>query len=146
MEPFKRKLRLRIRVLTLLAVAVALIYAGFMIYRSELPVLNSFIKGFHHGIFFGLELIILGFLVQYVKASKSEEATRKLQISENDERTGLILQKAASLGTSVAFFGIGTATIVAGFLNTVAFVTLLGTLLFVLIVFFSMWGYFAKRI
>ncbi|WP_172194794.1 hypothetical protein [Saccharibacillus qingshengii] len=146
METFKKKVRIRIRVLWVLAAGIALIYAGFMFYRFELPVLNSFTKGFHQGIFFGLELIIIGFLVQYIRSSKSEEALKKMYIKENDEREGAIIRSAAALGTSIAFVGIAVATVIAGFLDTTAFITLLSTLLFMLIVFFSLWGYYGKRI
>lgn len=146
METLKKKIQMRIRVLSVLAVGVALIYLGFMFYRSELPVLNSFTRGFHQGIFFGLELIIFGFLMQYRRASRSEEALKKMHIEENDEREGLIIRSAASLGISIAFIGIAVATVIAGFLNTVAFITLLSTLMFMLIVFFSLWSYYGKRI
>lgn len=146
MDIFKKKVRVRIRALIVLAVAVALIYAGFMFYRSELPILNSFTKGFHQGIFFGLELIILGFLVMNIKGSKSDEALKKMYIEENDERYGLIVQKTASMTALLMFPALGVATVVAGFLNAAVFFALLGVLLFMLVLFYSIWAYFARRI
>lgn len=145
MDTFKKKVQIRVYVLSLLAIGVILLYIGFMFFRPHLPILNSFAKGFHQGIFLGLELAIIGFLVRNAKALKNDEATKKLYIEEGDERTGLIIKNAASLGTSVAFTGLAVATAVAGFINITVFVTLLSTLLFMLVLFFSLWGYFAKR-
>jgi len=145
MHTFQQKVRTRIIVLTVLAVAVALIYTGFMLYRSELPILNSFTKGFHQGIFFGLELVILGFLVQNIKGSRSEASLKKMQIEENDERFSLIIQKTASMTCLTMFAALGVATVIAGFLNAAVFFALLGTLLFMVILFYAMWIYFAKR-
>lgn len=146
MKAFKKKVQTRIWIFSLLAVGVVLLYIGFLIYRPQLPVLSSFVKGFHQGIFLGLEVIIVGFLVRNVRAIKSEDALRKLHIEETDERTGQIIQNAATLGISIVLFGLALATAVAGFFNMIAFLTLLGTLLFMLILFFSLWGYYAKRI
>ncbi|MDO3408284.1 hypothetical protein QWJ34_00735 [Saccharibacillus sp. CPCC 101409] len=145
MDLFHQKVRTRIRVLTALAVGVALIYAGFMLYRSELPILNSFTKGFHQGIFFGLELVILGFLAQNIKGSRNDAALKKMRIEENDERFGLIIQKTASMTALVMFAALGVATVIAGFLNAAVFFSLLGALLFMVVLFYSMWIYFAKR-
>ncbi|CAM4304553.1 hypothetical protein [Saccharibacillus endophyticus] len=145
MHTFRQKVRTRIIVLTVLAMAVALIYTGFMLYRSELPILNSFTKGFHQGIFFGLELVILGFLAQNIKGSRSEAALKKMQIEENDERFSLIIQKTASMTCLVMFAALGVATVIAGFLNAAVFFALLGALLFMVILFYAMWIYFAKR-
>lgn len=145
MDTFQQKVRTRIIVLTILAAAVALIYAGFMLYRSELPILNSFTKGFHQGVFFGLELVILGFLVQNIKGSRSETALKKMHIEENDERFSLIIQKTASMTALVMFAALGVGTVIAGFLNAAVFFAMLGSLLFMVILFYSMWVYFAKR-
>lgn len=145
MDTFHQKVRTRIRVLAVLAVGVALIYTGFMLYRSELPILNSFTKGFHQGIFFGLELVILGFLVQNIKGSRSDAALKKMQIEENDERFSLIIQKTASVTALVMFAALGVATVIAGFLNAAVFFSLLGALLFMVVLFYGLWVYFAKR-
>ncbi|WP_143536148.1 hypothetical protein [Saccharibacillus sp. O23] len=145
MDTFQQKVRTRIRLLAVLAVGVALIYTGFMLYRSELPILNSFTKGFHQGIFFGLELVILGFLVQNIRGSRSDAALKKMHIEENDERFSLIIQKTASMTALAMFAALGVATVIAGFLDAAVFFALLGALLFMVILFYVLWIYFAKR-
>ncbi|OWR28704.1 hypothetical protein CDO73_17555 [Saccharibacillus sp. O23] len=122
-----------------------MIYTGFMLYRSELPILNSFTKGFHQGIFFGLELVILGFLVQNIRGSRSDAALKKMHIEENDERFSLIIQKTASMTALAMFAALGVATVIAGFLDAAVFFALLGALLFMVILFYVLWIYFAKR-
>lgn len=145
MENFKTKVQKRTRVLSVLMVITALLFAGLFFYRDQLPVLPSFIKGFHQGAFVGLEIVLLSFLLVNRKAAKNEDALKKLYIEENDERTSSILQQGSTLAMSILFFGLGLATVVAGFFNPVVFFTLMGVLLFVLVLFFSLWMYYAKK-
>lgn len=146
MEKFKEKVRTRINSLSLLLTGTGLIYLVLMLNRDRLPVLPDFIQGFHMGIFISLELAFVFFVSKYLKAVKSDTELKKLYIVENDERKGLIIQKAGSLGLGVIFCGLGIATVIAGFFNTLVFFTLLGALAFGLVVFYSMWIYFSKKL
>ena len=146
MEQYKAKLQRRINALSLVAVGTALIYAGLVFFRGQLPAVPSFIKGFHIGAFIGLELIIAFYLGKCMQAIKNADTLKKMRIAETDERTGLVLQKASSLGMSVMFFGLGLAAIISGFLNVVMFFTLLGVLFFALVVFYTLWVYFARKL
>ncbi|MET1170867.1 hypothetical protein BK124_02975 [Paenibacillus amylolyticus] len=146
MDKYKIKIKTRKNVLSLVAAATLLIYVGLIIYRGGLPDLPSFIKGFHTGAFIGVEVAVAFFLVRYIKASNNEAELKKQYIEENDERSVMILQRAGTLSTAIILIGLGIASVIAGFFNPLIFYTLLTCLLFVLIVFFALWMYYAREI
>jgi len=146
MDAYKKNLRTRMNLVSVAAAVAALLYVGLMIYREHLPVLPSFIKGFHIGAFVGLELILGWYLGQCMRASKKESELKRMYIAENDERTGLIIRNASTLGMSVVLFGLAIAAIVSGFFSATVFYTLMASLLFVLIVFYGMWVYYARKL
>ncbi|OMF61293.1 hypothetical protein MKY66_16375 [Paenibacillus sp. FSL R5-0766] len=146
MDKYKIKVKTRKNVLSLVAAATLLIYVGLIFYRGGLPDLPSFIKGFHTGAFIGVELAVAFFLVRYIKASNNEAELKKQYIEENDERSVMILQRAGTLSTAIILIGLGIASVIAGFFNPLIFYTLLTCLLFVLIVFFALWMYYARAI
>ncbi|WFA86778.1 hypothetical protein [Paenibacillus amylolyticus] len=146
MDKYKIKIKTRKNVLSLVAAATLLIYVGLIFYRGGLPDLPSFIKGFHTGAFIGVEVAVAFFLVRYIKASNNEAELKKQYIEENDERSVMILQRAGTLSTAIILIGLGVASVIAGFFNPLIFYTLLTCLLFVLIVFFALWMYYAREI
>ncbi|WP_340030462.1 hypothetical protein NSQ20_17855 [Paenibacillus sp. FSL K6-1122] len=146
MDKYKIKVKTRKNVLSLVAAATLLIYVGLIFYRGGLPDLPSFIKGFHTGAFIGVEVAVAFFLVRYIKASNNEAELKKQYIEENDERSVMILQRAGTLSTAIILIGMGIASVIAGFFNPLIFYTLLTCLLFVLIVFFALWMYYAREI
>ncbi|OMF04952.1 hypothetical protein BK131_29170 [Paenibacillus amylolyticus] len=146
MDKYKIKVKTRKNVLSLVAAATLLIYVGLIFYQGGLPDLPSFIKGFHTGAFIGVEVAIAFFLVRYIKASNNEAKLKKQYIEENDERSVMILQSAGTLSAAIILIGLGIASVIAGFFNPLIFYTLLTCLLFVLIVFFALWMYYARKI
>ncbi|WP_340386430.1 hypothetical protein [Paenibacillus sp. FSL E2-0151] len=146
MDKYKIKIKTRKNVLSLVAAATLLIYVGLIFYRGGLPDLPSFIKGFHTGAFIGVEVAVAFFLVRYIKASNNEAELKKQYIEENDERSVMILQRAGTLSTAIILIGLGISSVIAGFFNPLIFYTLLTCLLFVLIVFFALWMYYAREI
>ena len=58
----------------------------------------------------------------------------------------MILQRAGTLSTAIILIGLGVASVIAGFFNPLIFYTLLTCLLFILIVFFALWMYYAREI
>lgn len=145
MDTYKETIRIRTSRLTLVAAGTALLYIVLMFYRDRLPDVPSFIKGFHIGAFLGLELIIAFYLGKLIKVRNNDAALKSMYVAERDERTGLILRNASTLGMSVVFIGFGVAIIVSGFFNIIVFFTLLGALAFILIVFYTLWVYYARK-
>ncbi|SET68734.1 hypothetical protein [Paenibacillus sp. NFR01] len=146
MEKYKMKLRNRTNNLSLLAIGSAMIYLALLLTRNLLPDLPSFIKGFHTGVFVGLELFVILYIGKYMKARKDEAALKRLYIKETDERSGQIFQNAATLGLAVILVGLALAAVVAGFFDSVVFFSLLGALFFVIIVFFALLAYYSRKL
>lgn len=146
MNTYKEKLRTRTNLVALAAVVTALIYTILTLNSDNLPTLPSFIKGFHIGTFIGLELFAVFYLGKYMRARNNENVMKKMYIEENDERSGLILRNASTLGMSVILICFLVAAIVSGFFSYTVFFTLMGSLLFVLFVFFGLWVYYAKKL
>ncbi|MBT2764965.1 hypothetical protein [Paenibacillus sp. ISL-20] len=146
MDKYKIKVKTRKNALSMVATATLLIYVGLVFYRGGLPDLPSFIKGFHTGAFIGVEVAVVFFLVKYIKASKNEAELKKQYIEENDERSVMIIKSASTLSVAIIIIGLGIAAVIAGFFNSLIFYTLLVCLFFVLIVFFTLWMYYAKKL
>ncbi|MFC4776008.1 hypothetical protein ACFO9Q_04345 [Paenibacillus sp. GCM10023252] len=146
MDTYKEKIRTRTNLVSLAAIAAAIIFLVLTLYREHLPVLPSFIKGFHIGAFIGLELFAAFYLGKYMRVRHNETAMKKMYIAENDERTALILRNASMLGMSVILIGFTFAAIVSGFFSPTVFFTLMGSLLFVMIVFYALWVYYASKL
>ncbi len=107
--------------------------------------LASMIHGFQVGIFIGFEIIFVFYIGKYRRAIKSEALLNRLYIEENDERSRLIQDKIGGTGFNFVMAGVGTATIVAGFINQIVFFTLLAVLLFVVLVKGSLKIYYRKK-
>lgn len=146
MDKYREKLKVRTTILSLVAAVTLLIYVGLLFYGDRLPELPSFIKGFQTGVVLGIELGVIAYIAKYMKALKNDVNLKKLFIEENDERTGLILRSAGTLTVSVTLVVLGIAATIAGFFNSLVFFTLLGALFFVIIIFYTMWIYFAKKL
>ncbi|MFS0724673.1 hypothetical protein [Paenibacillus sp. 1P07SE] len=61
-------------------------------------------------------------------------------------RAGLIIRNASTLTIAISFGGIGIATIVSGFFSATVFFALMGCLLFMLVVFYVLWIYYARKL
>ncbi len=146
MNAYKAKMVTRMNLVSFAAAIAALVFLALTIFRDQLPVLPSFIKGFHIGAFIGFEVIAVSYLGKCMKARRDDTEMKKMYIEENDERTGLILRNASTLGMSVILMGLGVAAIVSGFFSATIFFTLMACLLFVLVVFFGLWAYYAKKL
>lgn len=146
MNAYKGRMRIRMSLVSFAAAAAALIFIVLTIYRDHLPVLPSFIKGFHIGAFVGFQLIAVWYLGKCMRVRKDETELKKMYIAENDERSGLIIRNASTLGMSIVLIGLAVAAIVSGFFSVTVFFALIGSLFFVLIVFYVLWIYYAKKI
>ncbi len=134
MEKFKDKIRKRTIVMSLVIITISIIYFVLSLYKERMPAIPDFIRGFHAGAFIGIELVLVFFVSKYIGSMRKEEALKKLYIEENDERTIMIMQKSGASGMVICMIGFAIGTIVAGFINTTVFFTLLGSLIFISLV------------
>lgn len=107
--------------------------------------MSDAIHGFQVGVVLGLQMVMLVFMAKYSKALKDDNELKKLYIEENDERTKLISYKTGRVGFCVILGGIGMATVISGFFNTVVFITLLTVLVFTVIVQGVLYMYYKRN-
>lgn len=148
-ETFKNTLKKRITFLNSFN-CIALFFILFAGYFGNLSSggpkeLAGTIRSFQVGLFIGFELIFVFYIGKYRKAIKSEALLNRLYIEENDERNKLIQDKIGRTGFNFVMAGVGTATIVSGFINQTVFFTLLAVLLFVALVKGSLKIYYRKK-
>lgn len=137
MEKFREGLKKRlISYIVALVVAVVIIIVTFMRFlMDDSPGhMESFMSGFQFGLFATGMVIALLNIYSCIKAMKSNLACKKLYIKTKDERTKAIWSKSVTTGFLVTMYTLLVATIVAGFYNTIVFVTLLSVLLLMLAV------------
>ncbi len=134
MERFKNKIRKRTTLMSVVIMGILVTYFVLSLYKGSLPVIPDFIRGFHTGAFIGVELTFVFFISKYIDSLRKEEALKKLYIEENDERTIMIMQKSGAIGMVICMIGLAIGTIVAGFINTTVFFTLLAALIFIALV------------
>jgi hypothetical protein len=149
MEKFRRILNRRLALmisfngLVIAFIVLTIMYGRMAADGSEN--LADMIRGFQVGIFLGLQLAILVMAVKYMRALKNDIELKKLYVEENDERTKLIQDKIGGTGFNFIIGSIAAATVIAGFLSQIVFITLLGVLLFIVLVKGSLKLYYRNK-
>ncbi len=138
MDKFKGVLKKRINLicgfngLAVVFIALTFSYGNIVIGNSKN--IASMIQGFQAGVFLGLQILFLLYITKYRKALKNDDLLKKLYIEENDERAKLIKDKIGGVGFNFSLGVIATATIISGFFHQMVFATLLGVLIFKVLV------------
>ena len=106
---FKKKLKQR------LYIAVSYIVIGLVLIAAD--ALNHFENQFFFS--FGMALIVMGILrlIRHRKITKDEAAIRRQEVSETDERTLMMAEKARSWAFSYSILIAGIAVIVLSLLG-----------------------------
>lgn len=131
MDKFKGRILYRILFLVILLVSLITIYLILFLNQDNLLKPSSEIISFHGGALSSFGILLILNIFRNVKAVKDEKELKKLYIQENDERAIIIMQKTGAIGINICIVGLAIATIVAGYVNEIAFFTLLGSTLFV---------------
>lgn len=138
MESFKGILKKRLALMSLcniLAFAFIVltgIYGNMTVGGSEN--IAEMIRGFQVGVFSSLQLMIGIYIIKYIKALRIGDELNKLYIEEKDERTKFIKDKIGGVGFNFCLGVIATATVISGFFHQIVFATLLGVLIFIVLV------------
>ena len=84
-------------------------------------IIADMLKGFENNYFtsFGIALIFMGILrlLQYRKITQDDKSMRKREVTESDERTRMIAERARSWAFSISITGAGIVVIVLGLLG-----------------------------
>ena len=92
---------------------------------------ESFLHGFHFGLFTSIVAMLGALIVKYTLALRSDEKLRALYISETDERKRFIAEKTGGIGYAIVAMSLGLACIVSVYFSPAVFWTLFVVLMFV---------------
>jgi len=147
MDAFKRKLKIRIAWLLAAMLIIVISYLVILLWGNRMPssIFHQNGKELATGAFVGMIAVILVYIFRTASCMSSKEKMQELYIRENDERRCLIMQKTGSLGFRISAVGLGLAAIVTGFFNPTVSLTLLGAIIFLLLVKMSLWTYYSRR-
>lgn len=137
MENYNKTIKKRQLVFSLLLIFSSVVLLLSRIWGQRAMVgehVEDFVAGFQVGIVLTLVGLLVFLVMRYRMAGKNPELMKKMYISETDERTQWIQQKAGSQGMNIVVYGLTLATAVAGNFNGTVFFTLLAADVFVLLV------------
>lgn len=113
---------------------------------KENLVVNDSVLGFLTGLILGINLICLHLIFTIKKALKDEKLLKDMYIREYDERENFIKLKSASSIISILVVGIFIVSILASYINIIAFYTLAITGVFILLVGLVLKIYWRKMV
>ena len=148
MENFKKKLLRQLVVLiagTFIACGAFIFSQNFVGELQAPRNLQDFILGFQTILFAFLCCTMVFFMIRICAVINKPEDLKKLYISETDERTLFIRQKAGSTGMNIITYGLIVAAVVAGSVNYTVFLSLLGACFFVAIIRGSLKLYYRNK-
>ncbi len=137
MDRFKSTLRTRLYAIAVFDAVALILYAMGFMYSDRIGApgasdfMRSMVTGFQIGALAGIQIMLIPVIVRYSKALRDEAALKRLHIDETDERKRFIKMRIGGVGLNIALGGLAVAVIVAGYVNEVAFLTLLGATTFV---------------
>ena len=140
------KLKLIIMCLSTLLPVILAIMLEFVFPNLNTP--NSAIPDLvfaRYGILVLLEAYIVMKIVNYIKILTSIDYASAEVVKKNDERNKFIKLKTESMTIKVFIYIIGVALIATAFIDRYIFYTLLGVLLAVIIIYFSVLIYYTKK-
>ena len=127
MNRFKQIIKSRIAILVLFnSVLIILVTAGiFHPTAGSTQNIADFMSGFNTGLYLLMQVALIYFISKYVAASRNSEKLKELYIYENDERRKLMKSQIGGFGINIILFGLGIASVAAGFWNETVYFTLL---------------------
>jgi len=152
MTKFRQQLIFRRRAAVAGMALSLLIAAGMVIGHAvrgqvgESSHLASFAKGCSEGIFVGVVIGMIFFVVEWSRALKDEAKFKTLYIKEHDERHRAIAEKTGGHYAAVLAIILSTSAVVASFLNPVVSLTLLAVLVVAEIIAGVLYLYFSRRL
>lgn len=147
MEKFKETLKKRLwcGLIYNIVILFLLVFGVFDMVTGSNEHITDYISGFNLGVCVGIQFVMLYYLGKYIAALKDESKLKELYISENDERSKFISEKIGGRAVNIIVLGFGLATVVSGYFNVTVFFTLLGALIFSVLVKFILKVYYNKK-
>ncbi len=149
MEKFIEVLKRRIIFLSISSVIALLLtvitwYWGYGLIGSASHI-SDFMHGAQAGLLAGFFAIMFWIIIKYRGAIKDESKIKAIYIKENDEREKLIKGKIGGAGFDFIIGVMMIAIVISGFFNETVFLTLAGTLIFMVIVKISLKAVYNRK-
>ncbi len=154
METYRNKLKIQnlfnvfgilIALALIIFVNVYLPQAGYVLPSSEAR-WRGFWNGFISGVSSAFVMLALLGLVQNIRALHNEEKLRAMYIKEHDERTLEIWKRSGANAYWFDTMGMLLAAVVAGYFSPVAFLCILGCLLYMCLIRLALKVYYGKKL
>ncbi|MBE6855939.1 MAG: hypothetical protein E7500_00730 [Ruminococcus sp.] len=142
MKEFKEKIQHKIKLYSLFMVCMVLIFiSGITMFQTEF----DFAKGMMTGFFISIMVGLMYYISRLNDALKNEEKLKEMYIAETDERNLAIAKETSSTATPIIMMGLALSALVAGFINTIICITLVGALAFCSVVIVLSTAYYKSR-
>lgn len=132
MEKFKEMLKKRIRWALFYNSIFVIVISSGLVYKNigGNERVHDFISGSLVGIILGIQIMIIYYIRKYQSILKDDKKLKKTYIYENDERRKLINIKIGGIGINVLIVSLAMGVVVAAFYNVTVYFTLIGVLIF----------------
>lgn len=138
------KIKLLVMALSTLLPIILLVLFGQKFFKDYFVVYNDLVV-LRYVIFALLEGYILFKIYRYIRILKDEDYCEKVILRKTDERLKFIGLKSHYLAIKIFIYVCGIALIVAGFMNSIMFYTLLGVIFTIAIIFVAVSIYYSKK-
>lgn len=122
--------------------AIVLIFSVVIIFNNINDIATAFTLGFA----FGIEAVVIVFMVKYRNALKSEDTLKKLYIEENDERRKHVNSMVGGIGINICLLVFALAMLISNYFNKTVFFTLLAATLFIALLKIVLVTYYNKKV
>lgn len=142
MEEFRKKLKNRAMILISILLAAPAAFSALYFLTNGV---SDFAKGLSLGIFASIEVCSVIGLIDTIVTLRDEKKLKEKYIALSDERNKAIEKETASKFLPVSTYSIGFAAVAAGFFDIRICMTLTAVLMFNLLVFLALKGFYMKK-
>lgn len=147
MEKYRNKIKSNIMISIIIVVSALCLNIFNLLINSgriSIKIEDTRLLDFQAGLLSGIAVIALILIYRYSKALKSPDKLKELYNTQNDERKSVIKHKAGLPMIAITSCIMIFAGIIAGYLNTIVFCTLIFAAVIQLILALAVKSYFMK--
>ena len=97
------------------------------------------------GLFVGVEISAIRFILKYRKALKNPEVMEELHIQEADERNHVIILRTCRAAIRQTLNILGLAVVISAFLNQTVFWTIIAVIVLIMVLYYSLFVYYSRK-
>lgn len=148
MEKYRSRLIFRMTYTAVIVIIAAAVFISGLtgVFDSFGPKgdFGDFLSGFQFGLFTALMLEAIFSIVKMLSALKNRDKLKRMYIGETDERSKAICEKSGHNLFMAWCYPMLLAAIISGYFSSIVFFTLLGALVFMILVYYALVIYYKK--